>query len=390
MKVSYYILFFFLMFSFDSISQVSSVKVVAQGSGVDAKEAIADALKSAVRSRNTVRVGVSSSNTIGVENSSNTGTSYSQSNNERTDISYEGYIKSYKLMSKRFDKISNEYIVKLEVDVLQLQNQLDSNKKTIAVMPVTFKNNVPSAYKNVLIKIHSEIESLFVQSKKFNNLTRGELKNIRKEWNLISSDMVSDIEKIKLKKLSSADYLVVVSLNEYSKNQVFKDNKITGQSEKFINHFVDYSFKIINTISGNIVYSESDSFTIINNEDSVGSRFRDIARKSIFQIYPPMIINKLNEKKFIVNYGSGILKSGSTYNIYSLNEKVTDPYTGEEIGYSEKIIGSGMVVDVKEKYSVIEVTKSFSDVDLYMIIRYENPPAVMKNKKKKKGVTLPF
>jgi hypothetical protein len=103
-----------------------------------------------------------------------------------------------------------------------------------------------------------------------------------------------------------------------------------------------------------------------------------------------MIINKLNEKKFIVNYGSGILKSGSTYNIYSLSGKVTDPYTGEEIGYSEKLIGSGIVVDVKEKYSVIEVTKSSSDVDLYMIIRYKNTPAVMKNKKKNKGVSLPF
>ena len=89
-----------------------------------------------------------------------------------------------------------------------------------------------------------------------------------------------------------------------------------------------------------------------------------------------------------MNYGAEVLKNRSSYNIYSLGEKVTDPYTGEEIGYAENLIGSASVIDVKEKYSVIEITDSRFDVDVFMILRPKKSPKIMKNNKKKKGISL--
>lgn len=390
MRIIFYFLFFILFLSFKSTSQVTTVTVVSEGSGISVEQATIRALKSAVRSRNKTSIDVFSNSTIGKNSSSNDDSIYTQSNTENTNISYKGFIKSYNVINKKFSKIDNEYTVKLQVDVYQLENQLDSFKKTIAVMPLKYTNSAQSQPNNILNEIHSEIESVFVQSKKFNVLSRSDLQIVSKEWELMSSDMVADIEKIKLNNLNVADYLVVISFNKLQVQKTSKKESITGQHIQTDDLNVSVDFKIINTISGKIAFSTSEQFLVENNQEKLNEILKNISLKSIFQIFPPMITQKLNSENFVVNYGSETIKAGSTYNIYLLTDDIVDPYTGEKIGYSEKLAGTGIIKDVKEKYSIIQVTNSALPIGKDMIIRKVKQPLKKNVKKKNKGVSLSF
>jgi curli biogenesis system outer membrane secretion channel CsgG len=390
MRIIFYFLVFILFLSFKSTSQVTTVTVVSEGSGISVEQATIRALKSAVRSRNKTSIDVLSNSTIGKNSSSNDDSIYTQSNTENTNISYKGFIKSYNVINKKFSKIDNEYTVKLQVDVYQLENQLDSFKKTIAVMPLKYTNSAKSQPNNILNEIHSEIESVFVQSKKFNVLSRSDLQIVSKEWELMSSDMVADIEKIKLNNLNVADYLVVISFNKLQVEKTSKKESITGQHIQTDDLNVSVDFKIINTISGKIAFSTSEQFLVENNQEKLNEILKNISLKSIFQIFPPMITQKLNSENFVVNYGSETIKAGSTYNIYLLTDDIVDPYTGEKIGYSEKLAGTGIIKDVKEKYSIIQVTNSALPIGKDMIIRKVKQPLKKNVKKKNKGVSLSF
>jgi hypothetical protein len=206
----------------------------------------------------------------------------------------------------------------------------------------------------------------------------------------MSSDMVADIEKIKLNNLNVADYLVVISFNKLQVEKTSKKESITGQHIQTDDLNVSVDFKIINTISGKIAFSTSEQFLVENNQEKLNEILKNISLKSIFQIFPPMITQKLNSENFVVNYGSETIKAGSTYNIYLLTDDIVDPYTGEKIGYSEKLAGTGIIKDVKEKYSIIQVTNSALPIGKDMIIRKVKQPLKKNVKKKNKGVSLSF
>ena len=57
------------------------------------------------------------------------------------------------------------------------------------------------------------------------------------------------------------------------------------------------------------------------------------------------------------------MKVGDKFNIISLGEALIDPDTGAKLGADEKQTGNGAVVEVQEKFAIIEFTGQAKDKD---------------------------
>jgi curli biogenesis system outer membrane secretion channel CsgG len=68
-------------------------------------------------------------------------------------------------------------------------------------------------------------------------------------------------------------------------------------------------------------------------------------------------IIKVEENKAFINLGSSSgIKMGDKFNVINVGEALIDPDTGAKLGASEKQIGSGSVVEVQDKFAVIQFT----------------------------------
>ena len=68
-------------------------------------------------------------------------------------------------------------------------------------------------------------------------------------------------------------------------------------------------------------------------------------------------IIKVEENKAYINLGSSSgIKMGDKFNVINVGEALVDPDTGAKLGASEKQIGNGSVVEVQDKFAVIQFT----------------------------------
>jgi hypothetical protein len=68
-------------------------------------------------------------------------------------------------------------------------------------------------------------------------------------------------------------------------------------------------------------------------------------------------IIKVEGKRAFINLGSSSgIKMGDKFNVINVGEALIDPDTGAKLGASEKQTGSGSVVEVQDKFAVIEFT----------------------------------
>lgn len=76
--------------------------------------------------------------------------------------------------------------------------------------------------------------------------------------------------------------------------------------------------------------------------------------------FPAAVANIINEYKIVINRGNEHnIRLGQRFLIYSLSdEEIIDPITNEPLGYLEIVKGTGKVINVQERISVIESDKT--------------------------------
>ena len=78
------------------------------------------------------------------------------------------------------------------------------------------------------------------------------------------------------------------------------------------------------------------------------------------------------------------MKKGAIYAVYSVGEKIIDPYTGESLGAEESQIATLKITEVKPKYSVGTLEKgNIAEIQKGQICRYISQSASGKAKPKK-------
>ena len=78
-----------------------------------------------------------------------------------------------------------------------------------------------------------------------------------------------------------------------------------------------------------------------------------------------MRIVRVDGTRAYINVGSAAgVKMGDRFKIFSKGEDLIDPATGINLGAIETETGSGVVVEVQERFSIIEVTGAAADADI--------------------------
>lgn len=95
--------------------------------------------------------------------------------------------------------------------------------------------------------------------------------------------------------------------------------------------------------------------------------------------FPATVVKVIDNYKLVINKGeaSGI-KEGQRMMVYHLDdEEILDPNTGESLGYLELVRGTGKIIFVQDKLSIVESDKK-PNIDLnrlsYLIIEYLQKP----------------
>jgi hypothetical protein len=76
--------------------------------------------------------------------------------------------------------------------------------------------------------------------------------------------------------------------------------------------------------------------------------------------FPAVVARIINPYRVVINRGiEQDIKLGQRFLVYSLsNEEILDPITNESLGYLEIVKGTGKVIHVQEKMSIIESDKT--------------------------------
>lgn len=76
--------------------------------------------------------------------------------------------------------------------------------------------------------------------------------------------------------------------------------------------------------------------------------------------FPAAVASIINEYRIVINRGNEHnIRLGQRFLIYSLSdEEIIDPITNEPLGYLEIVKGTGKVINVQERISIIESDKT--------------------------------
>jgi len=95
--------------------------------------------------------------------------------------------------------------------------------------------------------------------------------------------------------------------------------------------------------------------------------------------FPAQIVNILDPYRLVMNRGErNRIQVGRRVLIYGISEEeIIDPNTGESLGFLELVRGTGRIILVQDKISIIESDKK-PDIDLnklsYLIVEYLHKP----------------
>ena len=217
--------------------------------------------------------------------------------------------------------------------------------------------------------LQEELEKALINIRKFNVVTRSKekMESINQEQNFSSSSMSSGNAAQK-GGMDAANYLVQPSVNDFvfyrSATPVPNiDNKYFRQDSGRMGIYVD----VLDTTTGQIKSSFFLKSSFATKKQVVNSRkgipanrhFLSMAKEAGHQLAEqmlntvfPIIAIKVEANQVWMNRGNdGGLKTGDMLNIYSPGEALIDPYTGENIGSAESLIGKLKVERVNPKFT---------------------------------------
>ncbi len=344
------------------------------GTGLSREEAVSNALSEAIGQINGVYISnktITKNLSIESSNGDSLNFKYSNSINRIT----KGKVDSYKILDV-IKNIDNMYEATVSVTKTKITKNykvpgLDKKKRrSIAILPPITKNN--SYYisgkefssRDTSNSLSHEIVNSITKTRKFNVLDRDNLNAYLKEKRVILNSDTSTEEILKLGKVISADYLLVTKIIQLAteKSNAKYNVAASFNSASKYNLATTIEYRIIAMATRQIKWSNTinQSITInANSEDQarlkVTQKLADKIKVELLENIYPVKILRVDKNDIYINQGS--LEIGSKYNVFSMGEKLYDPYTKEYIGRAETQSGEIEVTRSIAKYSVAKYIK---------------------------------
>jgi curli biogenesis system outer membrane secretion channel CsgG len=260
-----------------------------------------------------------------------------------------------------------------------IANAVPSRQPTMAVLPfqispvITTINigNLTITRTVVEREFSNQLINFLTKSRKFNMLSRAQIKKVMDENRLTESDWTKPDQAEKMGKLLVADYLVTGVINRLEFQVIRQNIKITGETAPRIVATFKCQFQIIETSSGKIMMAdqvikklksidvrkeipatERKDWTLSDFKDLLFSKTAtEVGNAVLSGIYPVKIV-EVKGNKVILNRGRGAgIKVGKKYLILTQGKAIIDVDTGESLGGSEEEVGMVEVTSVEVKFS---------------------------------------
>lgn len=388
-----------------SAASAKVVSVEVTGYGATRKLAVVDGLKEAIAQVSGISINAIDSSSLSsfvAELSSNEDQDEKQlfTKETQSDIMthINGYVSSYQILfTDRED--DGTYKVDMTVDIEKYEVPgPENNRRGVAV--IGFKAEKASCFGKPL-DADKQIEGItdalvnaFTATRKFSVLDRNNDEAYALEKELILSEDAKRSEVAKLGQVKGTDYIVtgtVKSLRIQSSKQTVS---ISGDTFTTYSASAEINFRLLAFASRQVKFASSVRVSL-GNAEVAGKGCSDvlsllmqkaatqIVDKCIENIYPPMVVS-VNNDKIYLNIGGESVKKGAIYAVYSVGEKIIDPYTGESLGAEESQIATLKITEVKPKYSVGTLEKgNIAEIQKGQICRYISQSASGKAKPKK-------
>jgi curli biogenesis system outer membrane secretion channel CsgG len=278
--------------------------------------------------------------------------------------------------------------------VLALATQAYAQAK-IKVALWEFDNNAAHTYwywdrlgpaaRNIIDTAFSEDKLL---SSKFSVIERDKLNLVLKEQGLAQTGAVDPATAAKVGKILGVKYIILGGIDKFNVDNTRAGLGRLGVGGNLLQSNATISLRVVDSTTAERVISISgdgqvkkgggfikDASFSRDAEWGVASQTIDEAAKAVVAKlttgdYLARISNaampgglvegkviKVEGKRAFINLGaSSGIKMGDKFNVINVGEALIDPDTGAKLGASEKQTGSGSVVEVQDKFAVIEFT----------------------------------
>ncbi len=373
------ILYLLIVSSALLMAKVITTYTIAEGVGNTRSEAIRDALIEVVKQTNGVSISSKrvysksiTQSAIALDGDSSHGISISEKSKKRVYEATKGFISSYAIVGS--NKENGKWYIKLKVKHKSYKTPGFSyrSRRKMAIFPFEYKNSYlilrkSEDGKEVSKRFTQAVISKLTQSRKFVVLDRENDRYYKAEKREILSNDSSKEELLKLCKRLGADYLVIGQILDLSIDKKNSNSRndlgIPMSSETEGNECIStISYRILAMATGQIKWSQTLSFNFAipdkktqKTSEAILAYASDKISDKILQdilsnIYPPRIIS-VTANSIIINQGGNSIHKGSIYNAYKKGERLTDPYTGEYLGYEEIKAGKIVIDRVNPKIS---------------------------------------
>lgn len=217
----------------------------------------------------------------------------------------------------------------------------------------------------------NELMNFLTKSRKFNMLSRSQIRKVMDEHRLTESDWVDPGQAKKMGKLLVADYIVTGVINRLENNLIRQNIAITGETEPRLVSTLKCQFQVIESATGRQVLADQIIFKLKSNEvrreisaterrDWTYSDYKDllfsraaskIGSSILASVYPIKIL-ATGAAGIILNRGKGAgVEVGNICKVVSQGKTIIDIDTGESLGGYERVVGTLEVTSTEAKFS---------------------------------------
>lgn len=243
-----------------------------------------------------------------------------ENNSKEILAKYKGSVQSYQIV-KEEQKDNLVYVtinaVVIKEDVYDSHDYKSKGlvKKadySLAVLPFKATKQLNCLGKKVSIdELNTLITNAFVEnlvpSRKFNLVDRNNLDNYADELALITDDMTLPENKVKLKNIVSADYILVGTIENFMATSKKEYLELTGETSYESSSKLKLSYRILETATMEIVssgsvekkFSKESAFSSCYNVEEllVGRVVKDASNKLLTDIFPDYKVSESSEAK---------------------------------------------------------------------------------------------
>ncbi len=364
--------FLFLLCVPQLFAKVRDVTVETQGIGVTEKEAVCDALKSAVEQVNGLQISAEEESSLLslIETSNDKNSEYlAEKSSQHLETKTKGIIKQYSVISKfRDPNINNDWMVTVEVTISKFIPSQQTNKDRLVVIPFRINNPSNKIIKNFSEQLRQKLVSFLTQTRRFAILDREFLTEQNEELNFITRRDVSPDEKAKIGNKLGADFIVIGKINTLVHEVISRILKHSGKKIFNVKCGIDLSYRVINVATGRILLSDSyKNIKVLNgkfcNYDDIAQKASIIIGSQITNVIFPIAVVSVSGKTLYLGQGGKSIHIGQRLKLVKYGKTVTDPYTGESLGREEIPVGIIEVVDVQMKLSKAKIIKTNVNIE---------------------------